>query len=78
MVVVPERLEHQDWCTLWVTGGGNDGKFNSTSGDGFPTPTDEDVLVAASIATSTRSIGAALFQIPNAPIVFRADPVRAS
>lgn len=76
LVIVPEKVKHHDTGFIWVTGDSNEGTYNTTSGAGFPKPTDEDVLVAASVATSTGLIGASLFQIPNAHIIFKADPLQ--
>lgn len=76
MVILPEKVKYPDTGFVWVTGDSNEGTYNTTSGAGFPTPTDEDVLVAASVATATGTIGSSLFQIPNAQIVFKADPTQ--
>ena len=48
------------------------------AGDSGPTgnlqPTDEDIFFAANLAVGTRSIGLALFQVPQQPCTFTADP----
>ena len=37
-----------------------------------------DILIAADYAVSTRSIGSALFQVPNQPLEFSDDPLQKS
>ena len=68
LVVVPWNVNpnHLDSAALWITGGGN--------GDGNPSAYDEDVLVCASLATSTGTVCSVLYQVPNQPVVFSADP----
>ena len=72
-VIVPDNLpEKEDIANganlggLWITGGSNH--------DVEVDPKSEDVKVTAELAVLTKSITAALFQIPNAPIVFSEDP----
>lgn len=70
VVVVPDR---QPWAfpdagALWITGGGN--------GDGDPDASSEDILVCASLATTVGVACASLFQIPQQPVVFSADPLQ--
>ena len=71
LVVVPDErpLAFPDAAALWITGGGN--------GDGDPSAGDEDVLVCASLATTVGVVCSVLYQIPQAPIIFAADPLRA-
>jgi PhoPQ-activated pathogenicity-related protein len=71
VVVIPEKINYPDAAALWITGNGNDGAPNQ-----LPDATDEDLLVAASLAVTVGQVSAVLFQIPNAPIIFTADPLR--
>lgn len=68
LVVVPTQVTtvFNSSAALWITGGGN--------GDGNPGAWDEDVLVCASLATSTGTVCSVLYQVPNQPVVFSADP----
>jgi PhoPQ-activated pathogenicity-related protein len=72
LVVIPNRTvaKYSDAAALYITGGDNN------SPDALPSSTDEDVLVCASLAVQTGTVCAVLFQIPNAPIVYAADPLR--
>ena len=54
-------------CAVDVAGGGNDNP-------GIPSADDEDILVSAILAQANGVMCATLYQIPNAPIVFAADP----
>ena len=72
LVVVPDRpLAHTDAAALWITGGDNGGKPNQA-----PDASDEDVLVCASLAVTVGTVCSVLYQIPNADIVFAADPLQ--
>ena len=73
LVVVPDVIHYTDAAALWITGGGNDG-----APDALPDASDEDVLVCASMAVTVGTVCSVLYQIPNAPIVFAADPLRKS
>ena len=53
----------------YLTGGCNE------NANAVPKKTDEDILVVDEITRSTGSIGIAVFQIPNCPIVFPSDPI---
>jgi len=70
VVVVPDDgpLAFPDAAALWITGNDN--------GAGVPSADDEDILVCASLATTVGIVCSVLYQIPNAPIVFSADPAR--
>ena len=67
VVIVPANLKYNTTAGLYVTGGDN-------KNPGVPSDTDEDILVAAILATTNGVITGVLFQIPNAPIVFADDP----
>ena len=71
LVVIPDKLNYLDAASLWITGNDNDG-----APDSLPSATDEDVLVCASLAVTVGQVCAVLYQIPNAPLVFTADPLR--
>eukprot|EP01006_Ploeotia_vitrea_P032144 TRINITY_DN64410_c0_g1_i2.p1 TRINITY_DN64410_c0_g1~~TRINITY_DN64410_c0_g1_i2.p1 ORF type:complete len:539 (-),score=306.55 TRINITY_DN64410_c0_g1_i2:238-1854(-) len=66
VVIVPEVVEHTNMGAIYATGGHNK--------PGIPSNKSEDVLVAAILGCMTQSIVGTLFQIPNEPIVFAADP----
>jgi PhoPQ-activated pathogenicity-related protein len=69
VVIVPDDLKVKDQGLLYLTGGDN-------------VPEDiikedrEDVILVYTMALRTHSITAAMFQIPNQPIVFRTDPIQ--
>jgi len=75
LVVVPHKLRHDtsDHGLLWITGGSN-------SLLGVPKNDTIDALVTSSICVETGVIGAALFQVPNQGLYFRAEqpPVKRS
>ena len=60
-VIVPDNITCPDCSGIWITGGDNDG--------GIPKPTDEDIVVAASLAVSTGSVVTSLFQVSCFEIV---------
>jgi len=70
VVVVPDNLSTMDTTLLWIGSGGNS--------DPLPDLADYDLLVAGGIATTNKVVTAALFQIPNANLVFAEDPEQAS
>ena len=47
---------------------------NGNNNPSPPSATDEDLLCTAIIAMATGVVGATLYQVPNAPIVFTSDP----
>jgi PhoPQ-activated pathogenicity-related protein len=69
LVVVPTNVttDFLDSAALWITGGDNNNPGN-------PSAYDEDVLVCASLATSTGTVCSVVYQCPNQPVVFSADP----
>ncbi len=71
LVIVPTKVTYTDAAALYITGNGNDQAPNK-----LPDATDEDVLVCASLATAVGQVCSVLWQIPNAPIVYTADPLR--
>eukprot|EP01013_Petalomonas_cantuscygni_P036986 TRINITY_DN67736_c0_g1_i1.p1 TRINITY_DN67736_c0_g1~~TRINITY_DN67736_c0_g1_i1.p1 ORF type:complete len:526 (-),score=77.60 TRINITY_DN67736_c0_g1_i1:197-1723(-) len=66
IVVVPNDWDKSRDAFLWVTGGKNT--------DGVPGVKDPDVLLVTAVAVETRTIAAALKQVPNQPTVFFDDP----
>ncbi|RYY33588.1 hypothetical protein EON62_04110 [archaeon] len=72
LVVIPKTVtpNFNNAAALWITGG------SRTSG--VPGEFDEDVLVCASLATSTGTVCSVLYQVPYQPIVFAADPLHKS
>ena len=72
LVVVPDAgVKYPDASALWITGGGNGGAPNQA-----PDASDEDVLVCASLAVTVGTVCSVLYQIPNADVVFAADPLQ--
>jgi len=67
VVIVPDNIEYKNNGTIWITGG--------SQGNGYPSSSDEDVLVSAALATSVGVVTGAFFQIPNEHITFAADPI---
>jgi PhoPQ-activated pathogenicity-related protein len=67
VVIVPHKIKHHDSAMLYITGGENHG--------GWPSETSEDILLTATLAVSLGTVGVALFQIPNQPVYFAADPI---
>ena len=55
VVIVPHNLkkEHQEWASLWITGGKNDGKM--------PTATSIDMIIGSETATGTGLVVGVLF-----------------
>jgi len=71
VVILPDDgVLYPDAAALWITGNDNDGN------PGPPDNSDEDILVCASLAVTVRTACSVLYQIPNAPLVFTADPER--
>eukprot|EP00936_MAST-01D_sp_MAST-1D-sp1_P001145 g1145.t1 len=68
VIIVPHELEFSDSATFFVTGGSNT--------DPAPTAASEDLVIASDIAVRTRALCAVLFQAPNAPMTFVADPAQ--
>jgi PhoPQ-activated pathogenicity-related protein len=72
VVITPDAgVVYPDAAALWITGNDNDGA-------GTPDPSDEDILVCASLAVTVGTSCSVLYQIPNAPLIFTADPERKS
>lgn len=74
VVIVPSNLDTEAYkhnASLYVTGGTNTGAPPSS-------PTDEDLLVAATLAMNTGTITGTLFQVPNEHMVFTSDPEQKS
>jgi len=69
VVVVPNHLEVKDTAMLWMTDGDNKDDF-------VPDLSDYNMLVVADMATSTKTVVAAQFQIPNQPILYADDPLQ--
>jgi len=70
VVIVPDNLKYRQNATLWITGG--------DQGSGYPSKSDEDIYLAAALATSIGCVTGVLFQIPNQHITFAADPIQKS
>lgn len=68
VVIVPSDVRYADAGLLWITGGYNENPA------WHPKSKDEDILLAAELAMATGVVSAALFQVPNAGIVFADDP----
>jgi len=68
IIVIPKEIQYPDTPFMWITGGNNDN-------DDIPKPLDTDLLVTGDVAVQTKTIGAALFKVPNQPIEFPGDPL---
>ncbi|XP_025076722.1 autocrine proliferation repressor protein A-like [Pomacea canaliculata] len=64
-ITIPDTIRF-DTAVLFIDGGSND--------DGPPPPTDNFVALVTMVAASTGCVTANLKQIPNQPVVFKADP----
>jgi PhoPQ-activated pathogenicity-related protein len=71
LVILPEKYNYTDAGALYITGNDNDG-----APDQLPSDTDEEVLLCASIAVTVGTACSILYQIPNAPIRYAADPLQ--
>ena len=71
VVIVPANIEIFDTAGLWITDGSNTADFQ-------PDLTDYNMLVAADMATATKAPVAALFQVPNSPILFADDVLQSN
>merc|ERR1712130_1066230 len=67
VVIVPDNLTTTDTTIVWMTDGENKDDFE-------PDLSDYNMLVAGEIAAANGLVAAALFQIPNQPIVYAEDP----
>ena len=63
VIVVPKHVEYTDTPFLWITGENNNDDF-------MPTTLSQDMIIAGDFAVQTKTIGAALFQVPNQPVDF--------
>lgn len=68
VVIVPKQITDPSLGILWITGG--------DVGDGAPSSSSEDMVLTSTMATAAGQISAALFQIPNQPIVMPGDPTK--
>nr|KAG5691328.1 hypothetical protein BaRGS_014027 [Batillaria attramentaria] len=68
-VTVPDVIKYKA-AVLFIDGGSNH--------DGPPSPTDNFVALTTMLGASTGAVAANLKQIPNQPIVFKADPTQKS
>merc|ERR1711936_181740 len=67
VVIVPDNLTTTDTTIMWMTDGNNEDDF-------APDLSDYNMLVAGEIAAANGLVAAALFQVPNQPIVYAEDP----
>lgn len=73
VVIMPEGILINDtWVNLVVGGAGT----RRENFNGSASPKNPDVRAAVELAVRTRTLSAALLQVPNQPITFRSDPVR--
>ncbi|KAK7112150.1 autocrine proliferation repressor protein A-like [Littorina saxatilis] len=68
-VTVPDNIKYQN-AVLFIDGGSNH--------DGPPSQTDNFVALTTMLGASTGAVSANLKQIPNQPVVFKADPSQQS
>ncbi len=69
-ITVPNVIKRPEYSFLWIDGTNNQMPL--------PQPTDNFVELSSVLAVGVGSIGATLFQVPNEPIVFKADPSQKS
>ena len=70
VVIVPDELKYTRNATMYITGG----SMSSSAPHGG----DEDIVVAAALATSTGVATGVLFQIPNEHTTFSSDAIQKS
>ena len=70
VIINPENIEIKDTGILFI--GGGDNTYD------IPTAKDDHIILAAELATNTKSTVAILYQIPNQPIVFKEDSLQKS
>eukprot|EP00759_Apiculatamorpha_spiralis_P003195 PhF_6_TR11541/c0_g1_i2/m.18534 len=71
VVVIPDVINPQAKSfggLLYITGNSNNNPND------YPSATDEDIIVCASIAVASKTVGAVLYQVPNQPLTFPWDP----
>jgi len=78
VVIIPDEVKYLQNATLYITGSGMPHQNADGSWSGLPSAKDEDIEVAAAIATSSGIITGALFQIPDEHITFADDPIQKS
>lgn len=78
VVIVPDELKYKDNASLYITGWGMPKQNDDGTWSGLPSAKDEDIEVAAALATSTGTITGALFQIPDEKVTFAGDPIQKS
>eukprot|EP01012_Entosiphon_sulcatum_P013982 TRINITY_DN1912_c0_g1_i1.p1 TRINITY_DN1912_c0_g1~~TRINITY_DN1912_c0_g1_i1.p1 ORF type:complete len:498 (+),score=125.56 TRINITY_DN1912_c0_g1_i1:41-1534(+) len=66
MVTIPDVLKTHDHALMYITGGDN--------GDSPPDEKSEDLLLSYALSLGSGCIAVTLFQIPNQPVYFTADP----
>ena len=71
VVIIPKKIQHTDFGFLWITGGNN-----KNGGGGGYDGKNEDIIVAAYQAVHNGIVAAALFQVPNQPVLFKTDPIQ--
>eukprot|EP00944_MAST-04C_sp_MAST-4C-sp1_P012874 g12874.t1 len=71
VVIIPKKIQHTDFGFLWITGGDN-----KNGGGGGYDGKNEDIIVAAYQAVHNGIVAAALFQVPNQPVLFKTDPIQ--
>jgi PhoPQ-activated pathogenicity-related protein len=69
VICIPHDIELSGSAFMYITGGSN-------SGTGRPDKESVDMLLTTALCITTGSVTAALFQIPNQPIVFTDDPIQ--
>jgi PhoPQ-activated pathogenicity-related protein len=74
VVIVPDEVKYKQNASMYITGGG----MPNADGSNLPNHKDEDIRVAAALATSTGIITGCLFQIPNEHTTFTSDPIQKS
>lgn len=78
VVIVPDELKYKSNASLYITGWGMPKQNEDGTWSGLPVAKDEDIQVAAALATSTGTVTGTLFQIPDEKVTFAADPIQKS
>lgn len=78
VVIVPDELKYKTNASLYITGWGMPKQNEDGTWSGLPVAKDEDIEVAAALATSTGTVTGTLFQIPDEKVTFAADPIQKS
>lgn len=69
IVIIPTKLLYTNVSVAYLTGNCNDNPS-------LPGPTDEELLLVDTISASLHCVGMIVYQLPNCPIIYPADPLK--